>query len=117
MKDELVRDSLVININDAAMSERLQTDETLIQDKAKKLAHQKDAVREQQSILKRKETTLDHIKAKEKFPDLTRNHPQNTRNAFKVANTPTLGKTAQQRTLRVTSVESKAALEQFASQK
>ena len=68
MKDKLIRDRLVVGIKDAALSERLRTGEILTLDKAKKLAHQKEAVREQQSNLKRKETILDHIKSKGKAP-------------------------------------------------
>ena len=53
MKDELLIDLLVIGINDATLPERLQIDRTLTLNKAKKLACQKEAVTEQQSILKR----------------------------------------------------------------
>ena len=73
MKHELIRDRLVFGIKDVTLSERLQTDETLMLDKAKKLVRQKEAVREQQNILKREETTLDYIKSKGKVP---RTHQQ-----------------------------------------
>ena len=52
MRNELIRDRLVVGIRDVALSERLQTDENLTLDKAKKVIRQRDAVREQQSILK-----------------------------------------------------------------
>ena len=55
MRNELIRDRLVVGIHDVQLSERLQTDENLTLDKAKKVIRQRDAVREQQSILKRRE--------------------------------------------------------------
>ena len=53
----MIRDRLVVGIRDVALSERLQTDENLTLDKAKKLIRQRDAVREQQTILKRGENS------------------------------------------------------------
>ena len=47
MKDELIRDRLVVGIRDVTLSERLQTDEALTLEKAKKLARQREAVKEQ----------------------------------------------------------------------
>ena len=43
MKNEVIWDHLVINIKDFTLLERLQVDETLMLDKAMKLAHQKEA--------------------------------------------------------------------------
>ena len=57
MRNEMIRDRLVVGIRDVALSERLQTDENLTLDKAKKLIRQRDAVREQQTILKRGENS------------------------------------------------------------
>ena len=65
MKDELIRDRLVVGIKDIALSERLQTDEALTLDKAKKLVRQREAVKEHQSILKREESNLDYVKSTE----------------------------------------------------
>ena len=45
----------VVGIHDLTLSKRLQTDETLTLDKAKKLIRQRDAVREQQQILRKGE--------------------------------------------------------------
>ena len=45
MKEEMIRDRLVVSIKDATLSERLQMDEALTLDKAKKLVHQKEAVK------------------------------------------------------------------------
>ena len=58
----MIRDRLVVGIRDLALSERLQTDETLTLDKAKKLIRQRDAVREQQQILRKGEdSSLDYM--------------------------------------------------------
>ena len=65
MKEELIRDRLVVGIKDVTLSERLQMDEALTLDKAKKLVCQREAVKEQQSLLKREETNLDYTKSKE----------------------------------------------------
>ena len=52
----------MVGIRDLALSERLQTDETLTLDKAKKLIRQRDAVREQQQILRKGEdSSLDYM--------------------------------------------------------
>ena len=62
MRNELIRDRLVVGIHDLALSERLQTDENLTLDKAKKLIRQRDAVREQQIFLKKGEdSSLDYM--------------------------------------------------------
>ena len=79
--------------------EKLLTDEMLTLDKANKLVHPKEAAREQKSILRKEITTLVY---KERFPELTRRHPQITRNACNVASNPTQGRTVQQRTLQTT---------------
>ena len=65
MKEELIRDRLVVGIKDVSLSEKLQMDEALTLDKAKKLVRQREAVKEQQSFLKREETSLDYIKSKD----------------------------------------------------
>lgn len=65
MKEELIRDHLVVGIKDMTLSERLQIDEALTLDKAKKLVRQREAVKEQQSFLKREETSLDYVKSKD----------------------------------------------------
>ena len=65
MKEELIRDRLVVGIKDVTLSERLQMDEALTIDKAKKSVRQREAVKEQQSFLKREETSLDYVKSKD----------------------------------------------------
>ena len=52
MKEELIRDRLVVGIRDHALSERLQMEAELTLDKAKRLIRQREAVKEQQELLK-----------------------------------------------------------------
>ena len=52
MRDEMIRDRIVVGIRDSALSERLQMDADLTLDKAKKLVRQREAVQEHQVILK-----------------------------------------------------------------
>ena len=117
MKDELIRDRLVVGIKDVTLPERLQTDETLKLDKAKKLVRHKKAVREQQNILKREETTLDYIKSKGKVPRTHQQTASEHKKFIRCGKNPTPGKTAQQRTLNVTIVENMATVVQCASQR
>ena len=51
LKDELIRDRIVIGIRDKALSERMQVDAHLTLDKAKREAQQREAVQEQQGLL------------------------------------------------------------------
>ena len=67
MKDELIRDRLVVGIRDSALSERLQLEPELTLDKAKKLICQRESVRTQQDILQRplikqESSSLDAVK-------------------------------------------------------
>lgn len=58
MKDELVRDRLVVGIRDKALSQRLQMEEALTLTKDKTLIRQREAVKEQGQILRgARETT------------------------------------------------------------
>lgn len=59
MKDQLIRDRLVVGIWDGALSEHLQLEYDLTLDKAKKLICQREAVRMQQVILHKPQTTDD----------------------------------------------------------
>ena len=52
LKDDLIRDRIVVRIRDKALSERLQLDPDLTLEKAKKIVHQREAVQEPQEILK-----------------------------------------------------------------
>ena len=86
-------------------------------DKAKKLVRQKEAVREQQNILKREETTLDYIESKGKVPRTHQQTASEHKKCIRCGKTPTPGRTAQLRTLNVTSVESMATSVQSVFQK
>ena len=57
LQSEMIRDRLVVGIRDAALSERLQTDAELTLEKAKKTIRQREAVHEQQRVLKGAEPT------------------------------------------------------------
>ena len=64
LKEEMIRDRIVVGIRDTGLSERLQMDKALTLDKAKKLVRQREAVKEQQHVLKRgEETYLDYVKS------------------------------------------------------
>ena len=52
MRDELIRDRLVVGIRDNLLSERLQMESKLTLDKAKRLIRQREAVKEQQEVLR-----------------------------------------------------------------
>ena len=52
LKEELIRDRLVVGIRDTALSQRLQMDSTLTLESAKKSIRQKEAVHKQQQALK-----------------------------------------------------------------
>ena len=52
LKDQMIRDRIVVGIRDQSLSERLQMDAELTLDKAKKLVRQREAVQEQQALLK-----------------------------------------------------------------
>ena len=52
MKDEMIRDRLIVCIRDGPLSERLQLDPDLTLEKAKKMVRQREAVHDQQQVLK-----------------------------------------------------------------
>ena len=52
----MIRDRLVVGIKNEALSKRLQMESNLTLEKAKKLIRQREAVQQQQSILKNSET-------------------------------------------------------------
>ena len=70
LRDEMIRDRLVVGIRNATLSQRLQLDSELTLEKAKREVRQKEAVQEQQLILKGSSKsnpiTLDALKAKGK---------------------------------------------------
>eukprot|EP00731_Ephydatia_muelleri_P009750 Em0005g336a len=52
LKSELIRDRIVVGIRDSALSQRLQLDPDLTLEKAMRVARQREAVQEQQEILR-----------------------------------------------------------------
>ena len=52
MKNEMIRDRLVVGIRDSSLSEKLQLDSSLTLETAKKAIRQREAVHEQQKVLK-----------------------------------------------------------------
>ena len=72
----MIRDWLVVGIRDSSLSERLQLDANLTLEKAKTAIRQKEAVQEQQGILKgdskSNPITLDAVKAAHKAVPLCR---------------------------------------------
>ena len=65
LKDEMIRDRLVVGIRDCSLSERLQMDPDLTLEKAKQIVRQREAVQKQQTILNHgerlAETTVSYI--------------------------------------------------------
>ena len=53
LKEEMIRDQIVVCIRDSSLSERLQMDESLTLEKAKKLVRQRETVKEQRPFLKK----------------------------------------------------------------
>ena len=71
MKDEMIRDRLVVGIKDQTLSECLQMEPDLTLDKAKKMVRQREAVKEQQVILKGStegEKSLEVVKTRRRQP-------------------------------------------------
>ena len=52
LKDEMIRDRLVVGIRDVVLSRQLQLDPDLTLEKAKKMVRQQEAVHDQQQVLK-----------------------------------------------------------------
>ena len=77
-KSEMIRDRLVVGIRDENLSQQLQMDSELTVDKAKKTIHQKEAVHQQQDILKGRDahlsTDLEGIKYKNEQASSSRKH-------------------------------------------
>jgi len=59
MTKELIRDRLVVGIRDESLSERLQIESDLTLEKAKKFVRQREAIQQQQSILKGNKDTFE----------------------------------------------------------
>ena len=84
MKDQLIRDRLVVGIRDSALSGCLQLEADLTPDKAKKHIHQREAVRMQQDVVHiRDVTSLDTVRqsttVRRKLSAIPQKPPQNNR--------------------------------------
>jgi transposase InsO family protein len=66
LKEELIRDRVVVGIRDTVLSQRLQMEPDLTLEKAKKSIRQRDAVREQQGILHKTDTPQQSLDAMSK---------------------------------------------------
>ena len=63
LKSEIIRDRIVVGIRDCVLSEKLQLDDKLTLEKAKLYVRQKEAVHEQQTLIKTKEeVSIDFLK-------------------------------------------------------
>ena len=70
LKEEMIRDRLVVGIRDSGLSERLQMDPDLTLEKAKKSIRQREAVHEQQQALK--EENVDAVRQRRPPSDTNR---------------------------------------------
>lgn len=73
LANEMIRDRIVVGIRDKALSERLQLDSELTLDSAKRKVRQREAIHEQQTVLRRpgsikEEKSLDALKRFNKRP-------------------------------------------------
>ena len=59
LRDEFIRDRLVVGIKDAALSEHLQIDADLTLDRTMKAVRQREAIQEQQTVLNKAEASTD----------------------------------------------------------
>ncbi len=67
LRDEMIRDRIVVGIRDKTLSERLQLDPDLTLEKAKKLVRQREAVHKQQAMLRdgsKQEMPVDFVRYK-----------------------------------------------------
>ena len=62
IKDEMIRDCLVVGIRDESLSERLQMEVNLNLDTAKKLIRQREAVQQQQLLKGNSATVIETVK-------------------------------------------------------
>ena len=69
MRDQLIRDLIVVGIRDDKLSEKMQLDPELTLEKAKSLARQSEAVKKQQPLIRGQiepEANLDVVKSRYK---------------------------------------------------
>ena len=68
LRDEMLRDRIVVGIADSSLSERLQMIEDLTLEKAKTLVRQREAVHEQQLTLQGQIKSEPHLDAVQRYP-------------------------------------------------
>ena len=77
LREELIRDSLVVGILDKQLSEKLQLDVDLTLEKAIIQARQKETIRKQQTVLRTdSEVKVDYLKSKQRGPNKYRGAPK-----------------------------------------
>ena len=82
----MIRDRLVVGFRDEALSQRLQLDADLTLEKTKKMIRQREAVQEQQLVLKEEPKTLDGLRANQGFP--RKRMKQHPKQCFRCGNRP-----------------------------
>ena len=83
MKEELIRDRLVVGIRDEALSQKLQMDPKLTLEGAKKAARQREAVQEHQQLLKAAGDSKNNPLVVERVKGDPQRHQQKQRKAAK----------------------------------
>ena len=80
LRDELIRDRLVVGILDKQLSEKLQLDVDLTLEKAIIQAKPKETIRKQQTVLRTdSEVKVDYFKSKQRGPNKYRGAPKDKR--------------------------------------
>ena len=123
LKNELIRDRIVVGIRNQALSEQLQSDPELMLEEAKTLVRQREAIRDKQQFLKpssgatrqsnplRNTLVDDQIKETQVTRDLSRAHLQKgQRNVLVVAKVHTVVRSAQPKMLLVKNARKKVIL-------
>ena len=77
LKDELIRDRIVVGIRNSALSEQLQSDPDLTLERAKTLVRQREAIRDQQQFLKPSSDTSASVEAVKSTQKFKRPHHRN----------------------------------------
>ena len=84
LRDEMIRDRLVVGLFDASLSEKMQLDPELTLDKTIALARQSEAIHKQQSVVRGTQQQDCPTVEQEKIDALSYNNPKNV-NKFRRA--------------------------------
>ena len=72
LRDEMIRDRIVVGLRDSALSEKLQLESELTLEKANTLAHNRESVRKQQLLLRGDTTAnIDAVSKQRRAKDTT----------------------------------------------